>query len=329
MNLEQKYWYLRHSFLSWTGTDNNFASNLSITLILMKLGLIATVIFVVLWWMFKRQIAASWQNNKPSEKVQEILIRATGILLLLGMFLRSLNMGLSHYPRIWESIPLHFCRLVGLCIGFTLALNKPKALRYFASPAYLGAFIALAIPDVKIVFTPSETFTVFGQSFQAGVNVTYYVAWNNVYFYDLMGLHVFMIVSVSVCAVLYPYKMTKKDVVTQCKIFLSFLLTVFTINAFTDALAPIEWKSNYFYTGMNQYNGFANLIGPLLRWPISLVTLSVFGAFYFFASAYLFELQDKIVFSFGKGKKFISLAPSSKGFKESFTRNKEYKKARC
>ncbi|MFV8483147.1 hypothetical protein ACM0JF_02060 [Mycoplasma sp. 654] len=326
MNLEQKYWYLKHSFLSWTGTDNNFASNLSITLILMKIGLIATVLFVILWWMFKRQIQASWQRNKPSAKVQEIIIRATGILLLIGMFLRSLNMGLSHYPRIWESIPLHFCRLVGLCIGITLALNKPKALRFFASAAYLGAFIALAIPDVKIVYTPRETFTVYGQSFQAGVDVTYYVAWNNVYFYDLMGLHVFIIVSVSVFAVLYPYKMTVSDVITQCKIFLAFLLTVFTINAFTDALAPIEWKSNYFYTGMDQYNGFSNLLGPLLHWPINLVTLSILGSLYFFASAFLFELQDKIAFSFNKEKKFISLTNSEKGFVESL--RKAYKKIR-
>ncbi|MHA0272719.1 TMEM164 family acyltransferase [Mycoplasma sp. 48589B] len=323
MNIEQKYWYLKHSFLSWTGTNGNYESNLSITLLLMKIVLVLTVLFVALFWIFKRQIYASWQKNQPSVKVQGILIRCVGFLLLLGMFLRSLNMGLTHYPRIWESLPLHFCRLVGLCIGVILLFNKPRAIKYVASAAYLGAFIALAIPDVKIIYTPTESFTAFGETFTAGKSHINYVAWNNVYFYDLVGLHVFMIVSVTVVSVLYPYKLTKVDVFNQCKLFASFLLVVFVINAFTDNLAPIEWKSNYFYTGLDEYNGFSSLLGPLLHWPFSLITLSVIGVIYFFFTAWIFDLQDRLVFSFGKGKKFITIQESSKGFISSMKRVKK------
>ncbi|WLP85169.1 TMEM164 family acyltransferase [Mycoplasma seminis] len=318
MNWEEKYWYLQHSFLSWTGTNGNDAGNLSITLILMKLNLVFIVLFVFLFWLFKRQIYAHWIKHQPSAKIQEILIRSVGFLLLLGMFLRSLNMGLTSYPRIWESIPLHFCRLVGLCIGIILLLNKTQWMKYVAAPAYLGAFVALAIPDVKIVFTPNETFSAFGENFVAGQDKIYHVAWNNVYFYDLIGLHSFMIISSLVVSILYPYKMSKKDVVIQSQIFAAFFLVNFTINAFTDALAPIEWKSNYMYCGMDQYNGFSNLLGPLLHWPWSLITLMLIGLAYFYFAAWIFDLQDKICFNFKKGKKFIEIKPSTKGFMSSF-----------
>lgn len=321
MNYEEKYWFLKHNFLSWTGTDGNYAQNLHITKIMFTIALILTILFVIIWWIFKRQIYAHWQKHKPSERVQGILIRTMGALLLIGMLLRSLNMGLHHYPRIWETIPLHFCRLIGVCFGIIFLLNKPRWMKYFATPAYIGAFIALIIPDLKIVYTPDQTFEVFGEHFTNGKDVVYYVAWNNVIFWEWLGLHMFMIISASVVSVLYPYKLTKKDVIQQCKIFMVFLLVTFTINTFTDGLAPLEWKSNYFYTGFDKYNGFSNLLGPLLHWPFSLFTMSVAIFAYAYLAAYIFDIQDRIHFNFKKGN-IVSISKySTKGFIESFKKH--------
>ncbi|WP_324672286.1 YwaF family protein [Mycoplasma sp. 888] len=314
MNFEEKYFFLKPGFWSWTGSGEISETMLAQTNLSLRLSWVIAMLIIFVIWIFKRQIHEAIKRKNVSVKTQEILIRTAGALTLTFIVARAIMFGVTQYPGKWETIPLHMCRILGISIGIVLLLNKPQWMKYLISLSFLGATIALILPDVKINYTPDETFTAFGKSYEKGKEYEFHIYYDNYIFYDLMALHVFILLSTFIVSIVFPYSIRNKDILRTLALFGSLVVACFFLNWALDDLAPSAWKSNYIYVGKDKYNPFSSLIGPLMKWPFNVFTLIGLGTLYLYACAGIFILQDKIIFNFGKGKKFLSFGKSSKQF---------------
>ncbi|QNM93896.1 YwaF family protein [Mycoplasma sp. Pen4] len=307
---------MKFGFFRWIGTNekaiyDNKDLVPSTTNIIFIVTLSLVLLTSLLLWIFKRQIHQIFVKRNLSLKTQAIITRSIGAFMVTLMIIRIVMLGITDYPRPWELIPLHFCRLIALFVGVILLMNKPQWLKYFVAMAFLGAIIAFGTPDTKIAFVPKENITLSDQTLQAGKTYYAWISYNNFSFWDFIIIHSLIILIPVIFGILYPYNITFKDSLITIAIFSGLLIFTFIINWTTDSIATdgdFTWKTNFFYTARDT-NVNAFVIKP---WPIVLLISIIFGALYVFLASGIFYVQDKLVF----GKWFVRKQESSKVFRD-------------
>ncbi|QCZ36769.1 YwaF family protein [Mycoplasma nasistruthionis] len=253
-NLSEKYWYLKHGFFSWTGTysvsENQI--NFTNTKLPIYIFLLLSLLLILILWMTKRYIYQSFINNaKLTTKKQKNLLLASGIIIFIFMIIRMSLVFISHFPRQWEGLPLHFCRIICLMIAIIFILNKPQWMKYIAPMAIAGALLALSLPDTISIYEPKENFVAFGQTFSKGSKVQFHLLYNNFYYWDFVLCHVFVLITPVIISILYPYDLRFKDTLITTGIFGGLLFFSFLLNLILGTYGSAEWRSNYWYVGMN------------------------------------------------------------------------------
>lgn len=305
--LEKEYWYLENSFFSWTGfklTGDTFGGISKIIFYL-----IATIIFLTMFllWLFRDRIRKYYNRDGVNFKSRNILIRLTGLLTIIFMIARTVVLAVYHFPKSWEILPLHFCRLMCLFIGLILLFNRIKYFRYIAFFSIFGAVLALSLPDLVNKYQADFSGTVFGKEYIEGQIYGFAIYIDSYNYWDYIFIHSYLILISSTLMVLYPFKYKIKEFVTTVIFFSMLCLLFFVINSITGNLAPFRWKSNYFYTGVDEVNAFSKLLPPLTRWPLMFITEVVFGFVFVVLATLLHIALANVKVRFNNGIKIFSI----------------------
>lgn len=319
-------------FFSWSGTKAYWDSNLPAFI---KNGnfffIFAIVVLFLLFvgmWVLKRQIIAKYklslQNNSNFYKYFHMTL---GITILLWMIGRSLIIYfVMGYPRYWETIPVHFCRLMGIMLGVLLITNKLKYIKYVAPLAVLGTLMALLSPDLtmEVYFdknvSQSDLDALSAQKiFLSGrdqyinfkVEEAFKLRWGifNFIFWDYFFFHTFLLAAFVTINFLNPGKLGLKEISKTLLVCFMFVGAMASINHLLDnsPAVSINWKSNYWYLGTNKINNLSTLVPPFTEFPFSIFTFVLVGVAYLLFVSFMLALQDKVyinVFAKGKQVKF-------------------------
>ncbi|WP_406615083.1 YwaF family protein [Mycoplasmopsis hyopharyngis] len=228
----------------------------------------------VLLWVFRRII----RNNfllKESFTTNEHNVFATwitlGLVILAFQIVRIAWVVEKSSDRIWESIPLQFCRLTLMIITILLLSNKTKYIAYITPYSTLAASLALILREI-----PDE----------CGMDTYFY--------WDFLIIHTFILLFPMVISSLYKIEFTFVHSLIRIASLFAFTLLAFFINWITFKFAPSNWKSNYFFTGKNEINSFSSLLGKASNWPYNLFTYTFIGIIWEVIAVFIYCVQDKI-----------------------------------
>lgn len=235
-------------------------------------------ISIILLWIFKRPIK---QHYLKHHYVLGIFTKRTfwtlfGVISLIGMGVRSSVLVLSHFENLWESIPLHFCRLMLIFLAITVIFNKLHWIKYFGAFSIIGGIVAISSPDLNKN-----------------------IGLDNFYYWDYILAHLYVLVLPAVIYVLADIKYTFKDTLVTFAVMLSLTTMMFFINWAIDSSNSVDlsWKSNYFYLGFDKYNSQSKLIPYILQWPFNYVTLTLSLTLYMTIYISIWCIQDKVYFA--------------------------------
>ncbi|VEU75338.1 Uncharacterised protein [Mycoplasmopsis maculosa] len=166
--------------------------------------------------------------------------------------------------KLWEIIPLHFCRIMLLFISISLIINKIKFVKFYAYLAVWAAIVAVAIPGIYR-----------------------HSGFDNWWYWDYLFAHGFIILFTVLLWNVSGVRFSFKDTLYTFAVSLAIGLVMFAINyasykiAFAkfpnDPNERLKYISNYWYLGLDDYNEFAWIFGPLSKWPIHIVTWTILG----------------------------------------------------
>ncbi|MEA4115703.1 YwaF family protein [Mycoplasma sp. 744] len=242
---------MKHSFFSIYG--NNIPFNSLSKLVLLIIGLLGIFLALAMWF-FKNLIYRSYQNKiiKISNVNLTLFWRLFGLITLLGVILRSVLLVLVKYPFLWEIFPLHLCRLILVFCAFSMLINKNHWIRYFGPIGILGATTALLLPEMH----------------------NNNIGLDSYYYWDYIFTHWYVLLIPTFLLIINVKNYQFKDTFITLTLFFFLALLMFLINFITNTNKhiPIEWKSNYFYLGKNEFNTLKDFIKPLSFWPFNLFT---------------------------------------------------------
>lgn len=305
--LEKEYWYLENSFFSWTGfklTGDTFDGISKIIFYTFTALIFLTMIFL---WLFRDKIQNHYNRSNINSKRRVLLIRLAGLLTIIFMIFRTSILIIYHFPKSWEILPLHFCRLMCLFIGFILLFNKIEYFKYIAFFAIFGAILAMSLPDFANKYQADFDGVVFGKEYIKGETYSFALFIDNYHYWDYILIHSYLVIISSTLMILYPFKYKIKDFAKTIIFFGSLCTFFFIINALTGHFAPLKWKSNYFYTGIDQINSFSKLLQPITKWPFIFVAEFILGFVFITLATILHIVLANLKVSLNKGIKFLTI----------------------
>ncbi|VEU75244.1 Integral membrane protein (intg_mem_TP0381) [Mycoplasmopsis maculosa] len=183
--------------------------------------------------------------------------------------------------KLWEFIPLHFCRIILLFIAFSLITYKLNLVKYFAYLGFLAGVVATIIPGLY--------------------NYSGFDSW---WYWDYILAHGYVVFMIILLWIIVNPKYTLKDTLISLSISLLIGIFMFLINLITYNVAiyiyPNDFEqrfkivSNYWYLGINEYNEFQNLLGVLTKWPYSLLGWTLIGIILFIICIILSSFLSKV-----------------------------------
>lgn len=210
----------------------------------------------ILIYIFRRIIYENYQNRlKIMGMKKSVFWMIFGIISLVAIILRSWMVILTNYPNKWESLPLHFCRLMLVFIALCATFGKLGWIKFYGPLAITGAILAIIVPGVYKTIGP-----------------------DNFWFYDYILAHGYILITVPLYYAFVRTKYTFQDTIVTIIFFFLLCLLIWTINLLTITFSGDEmWKSNYFYLGKDDYNEMYKLLGPIVKWPYNLFVFTLLG----------------------------------------------------
>lgn len=224
----------------------------SIYWILAALGIIS----IILIYLFRRIIRTNYLLKTKIIGINKKAFWFTfGILILLYIITRSFLIVISKFENQWESIPLHFCRLMLLFISFCLIFNRLNWIKYYGHLALLGTLLALFIP---------------GFNHNNGVD--------NFWYWDYLFAHILILILITIMFSITTFEYSFQNTIETIIFFWILTIIIWTFNLIsTDYISVPGWKSNYFYLGKDEYNDMYKVVGVLLKWPYNIITVPLTG----------------------------------------------------
>ncbi|MBZ4203567.1 YwaF family protein [Mycoplasma sp. CH-Wi4] len=263
--------------------------------------------------LFRKIIKENYsRQNKILFMPKHLFWRILGLLLLLGIVWRGSLVYIIDYEYKYEVLPFHLCRIMILFISISFIFNKIELIKYYGFIAVPAAIIALFVPNI-------------------GVNT----GADNYWFWDYLLAHLFVFIMPFVLFAISTFDYKFKDSVVTQILFVTLCLTMFVINYITNTLnTPKEWKTNYFYFALDEYNDILKII-PFLIWPfhilififLGIVLMSIFILFWILSDKfYLYKSNEKIQFYKSDSKMWIHYKESFKNFFKPQNHNLDEKK---
>lgn len=318
--LEKEYWYLQNSFFSWTGfklTGDTFGG---ISKIIFYIFTALIFLTMILLWLFRDKIRIYYNRSSINVRRRNLLIRLAGLFTIIFMIFRTSVLIIYHFPKSWEILPLHFCRLICLFIGLILLFNKIKYFKYIAFFAIFGSILAMSLPDFANKYQADFNGAVFGKEYIKGQTYSFALFIDNYHYWDYILIHSYLAIVSSTLMILYPFKYKVKDFVKTIIFFGSLCTLFFVINALTGHFAPLQWKSNYFYTGIDQINNFSKLLSPITKWPFIFIAEFILGFIFVTLATILHIVLANVKVNLDNGIKLFKIQKTFT-FKEFFERS--------
>ncbi|UVD81963.1 YwaF family protein [Mycoplasma iguanae] len=280
--------------ISWRGNQLTFAASAPLFWTFFALILL----LMMLVWIYKEKTSAYFQNvTRIMFMPKRIFEIFSGIAIITFTLIRVLFLELDDYAQKWEYFQLHFCRFFVFIIGVLLIINKKHYIKYFGILSMLGGLIGILFADLKnsaelINADLAYELTRSPANGKPGLEWGHdsYFWWDFIFAHNFVLIASFMLFIVS----------GKKAKIDQQALFISIvgmtILTaiVFWLNIVMDYIAPVQWKSNWFYLGSQGIN----TLGKYSKWPYSFFVLWPAGVFASIIFTFLYFAQDKIHFEF-------------------------------
>lgn len=298
-------------FFSWRGNNLTFEESLPFYWTLFTL-LLLLMFFV---WIFKRPIKNKIKSSKYLAQNKSVIEAMIGFGLLFGTFFRIAVYMIQGYPLKFESLPLHFCRIMLLISSIMLMANKS---RYISTISWImmgSALIGILLAD--LTNSPISTLGI-GQGPDGQDTIRYSVGLDSWAFYD------FVIVHFSVLFIGFWYLTFSNKSFTISNSFksITFLIVLTLLIFFLDWIlfiyAPNRgWKANWFYLGNNEINSIFKNGNPLVekywffKWYALPFTFVSAGIAWFFLFTFFYFAQDILYINKTENKWIIRIRKST------------------
>lgn len=257
------------SFWSWQGNNLDWPSYTK----WITLGII--MILLVIIYFCRNKLRAKFASDKKVlwfKNMDNFLV----FVGIVGIIYQFAKMGLymaGGYPLYWEHLMLHMCRIHFLAMMFMLAIRKKEWIKYIA-------FLAIGTAIFGFMFGNQAKGSIVGTKLQAfnkhGLDF-YGVGADNFFFYDFFIFHIIIIILPVIFWVGNRWKLSTLDFYKVLVVYSGVAIIIWFTNWMTGEYAPLEWKMNNWYMGIDKVNEQKNALGPLSNWPFNLLSFSFFG----------------------------------------------------
>ncbi|MDJ1645861.1 TMEM164 family acyltransferase [Mycoplasma phocimorsus] len=281
-------------FFAWRG--NRWSFNESLPLYWSLFALLALLMIFI--WLFKRPIKTTIFSNKYLLDNASIIEGIIGFGLLFGTFFRIIVYMIQGYPLKFESLPLHFCRIMLLISSIMLIMGKAK---YISTISWI--MIGTALVGIILADLTNSPITTLGTG--EGPNgedtVRYSVGLDSWAFYDFIIVH-FSTLFIGFWFLTFSNNFyTARNSLKSVTFLILLTLFIFFLNwiLFVYALDR-GWKANWFYLGNNEINSIFKNTNVLVqkfwifKWYALPFTFISGGIAWFFLFLGFYFLQDTI-----------------------------------
>ncbi len=262
----------KNPFWNYDGTGNPLHGYFGMDKYLYWTIIAFAFIAYFLIWVFRRTIHDHFKTSDDgTKKIQRYYLIFVSLILLFMQILRTIWVVDKSYGRIWEAIPLQFCRLILILITGLIIFNKIEYIPYITPFSTVAASIALIIREMP-----------------KSVGIDSYLFW------DFLLIHLFILIFPMVISSIKQIRFTIYDSIFRISFIVFFASIGFIINIVTLKFAPKEWRSNFFFIAPNESNGLPLFKNKPSLWPLTSLVYLSFCLFWETLSDITYCLQDKI-----------------------------------